>query len=453
MNKIICALLGAVLLSSCGVYTSYERPSNLPTERLYSSSGDSIGLGQMSWRDIFTDNQLQQLIDTALVYNHNLRIARLRIDQSEASLSAARKAFFPSLVFSPQGTVASFDGGKATQTYQLPLVASWQIDIFGSLRNAKRRAAVAVESSHSYRQAVQSQIIGSVASTYYTLSLLDAQIEVSRQTVALWEENVRTMRAMMQAGLVNDAAVSSSEAAYAQVSASLLALEQQRRETENALNLLLGRTSVPIRPSDISLWQSTLDLNTGVPLLLLRHRPDIRQAELALATAFYAVNEARSAFYPKITLTGSAGWTNSGGGLIINPAKVLLSAVGSLVQPLFQRGQLSAGLKIAKSQQDQAQEAFAQALLTAGVEVNNRLSQVETYRAQGKYLSERTEALVRAERATRLLMETSSSTYLEVLTAQQNLLTAQLAELSNKYNEIASTIALYQALGGGAFGD
>lgn len=450
MNKIIYAALGAVLLSSCGVYTSYERPSNLPTEQLYVASGDSLGMGQMSWRDVFADAQLQRLIDTALVGNHNLRIARLRIEQSEASLSAARKAFLPSLIFSPQATVASFDGSKATQTYQLPLVASWQVDLFGSLRNAKKRAAVAVESSHSYRQAVQSQLIGSVASTYYALALLDAQIEVSRQTIALWGENVRTMQAMMQAGQVNDAAVSSSEAAYAQVSASLLALEQQRRETENALNLLLGRTSEPIRPTSLSQWRSTLDLQTGVPLLLLSHRPDIKQAELALASAFYGVAEARSAFYPKITLTGSAGWANSGGGLIVNPAKVLLSAVGSLVQPLFQRGQLSAGLKIAKSQQQQAQESFAQALLAAGVEVNNRLSQVETYRAQGKYLEERTAALVRAERATRLLMETSSSTYLEVLTAQQNLLTAQLAELSNRYNEIASTIALYQALGGGA---
>lgn len=450
MNKIIYAALGAVLLSSCGVYSSYERPSGLPTERLYASSGDSLGLGQMSWREVFTDGELQQLIDTALVYNHNLRIARLRVDQAEASLSAARKAFFPSLALAPQGTIASFDGAKASQTYQLPLVASWQVDIFGSLRNAKKRAAVALEASHSYRQAVQSQLIGSVASAYYSLSLLDAQIEVSRQTVALWGENVRTMKAMMQAGQVNDAAVSSSEAAYAQVSASLLALEQQRRETEHALNLLLGRTSTPIRPARLSEWRSLPQIATGLPLLLLSHRPDVRQAELALSSAFYGTAAARSAFYPSITLTGSAGWTNSAGGLILNPAKTLLSLVGSLTQPLFQRGQLTANLKIAKSQQAQAQEAFVQTLLSAGVEVNNRLSQVETYRAQAVHLQTRTAALLRAERATRLLMETNASTYLEVLTAQQNLLSAQLAELTNRYNEIASTIALYQALGGGA---
>ncbi len=453
MNKLIISLLTASLLAGCGVYSKYERPQDLPTTSLYNeqtmSQTDTTSIADLRWQNFYTDPKLQALISTALVSNNNFRATQLRIAQSEAQLSAARKAFLPSLALAPQASLSSLDGAKAIQSYQLPLTASWQVDIFGSIRNAKKRAEVALLNSQVYKQAVQSQLIASVANAYYTLTLLDAQIEVSRQAISLARESVRTMQAMMQAGTANDAAVSSSEANLAQQEASLLGLEQQRRAAEGSLNLLLGRTQVAIDRDAISSWVAPQQLSVGLPIRLLNNRPDVRQAELALASSFYATNAARAAFYPSLTLSGSLGWTNNGGTLFTDPAKVLASAVASIVQPIFQRGQLTANLKVAKAQQEEAQLAFVQSLLSAGNEVNTRFSEVQTYKAQAQYLRQRTEALKRAEKATRLLMQSGASTYLEVLTAQQSLLAAQLAEYGNQYNEIASTIALYQALGGG----
>lgn len=453
MNKIISTALAALALSGCGLYSKYERPQDLPTDSLYTeqtrAEADSLSIASLRWQEFYTDPKLQELISTALTSNNNFRATQLRIAQSEAQLSAARKAFLPSLTLAPQASLTSVEGSSALQTYQIPLTASWQVDIFGSIRNAKKRAEVALLNSQVYRQAVQSQLVASVANAYYTLALLDAQIEVSRQAITLASESVRTMRAMMQAGRTNDAAVSSSEANLAQQEVTLLGLEQQRRATEGSLNLLLGRTQIAVDRAGIDTWTAPQSLSVGLPIRLLNNRPDVRQAELALSSSFYLTNAARAAFYPSLTLSGSLGWTNNGAKLFTDPAKVLTSAMASLVQPIFQRGQLRANLKVAEAQQEEAKLAFVQALLSAGNEVNTRFSEVQTYRAQAQHLHKRTEALQRSEKATRLLMESGASTYLEVLTAQQGLIAAQLAEYTNRYNEIASTIALYQALGGG----
>lgn len=453
MNKIISTALAALALSGCGLYSKYERPQDLPTDALYTeqtrAGADSLSIASLRWQEFYTDPKLQELISRALTSNNNFRATQLRIAQSEAQLSAARKAFLPSLTLAPQASLTSIDGAKAVQSYQLPLTASWQVDIFGSIRNAKKRAEVALLNSQVYRQAVQSQLVASVANAYYTLALLDAQIAVSRQAITLASESVRTMRAMMQAGRANDAAVSSSEANLAQQEVTLLGLEQQRRAAEGSLNLLLGRTQIAVDRAGIDTWTAPQSLSVGLPIRLLNNRPDVRQAELALSSSFYLTNAARAAFYPSLTLSGSLGWTNNGAKLFTDPAKVLASAMASLVQPIFQRGQLRANLKVAEAQQEEAKLAFVQALLSAGNEVNTRFSEVQTYRAQAQHLHKRSEALQRSEKATRLLMESGASTYLEVLTAQQGLIAAQLAEYTNRYNEIASTIALYQALGGG----
>ena len=461
MKKLIISLAAILALSSCGIYSKYKPVTEIP-DGLYGHGGtDTPGLtsadpeiqrsdtaanfGNLSWREVFTDPYLRVLIDSALVRNTDLRTAHLRVKEAEATLLSARLSYLPAFSLSPQGTASSFDGGKATQTYSLPVSASWEIDIFGRLTNAKRRAQAVVAQSRDYEQAVQTQLIAAVANNYFTLLMLDAQIEISTATEAAWKESVATTRAMKAAGMVTEAALSQTEATYYNICTTLLDLQEQLNQAENALSLLLA--DVPRgRLADQQLPEN---LSVGVPLQILSNRPDVRSAEQSLAQAFYTTNAARSAFYPSITLSGSAGWTNSAGAMIVNPGKFLATAVASLTQPLFNRGANIAQLRIAKAQQEEARLSFEQTLLNAGSEVNNALVQYQTARDKSAYFNRQVASLENAARSTQLLMKHGNTTYLEVLTAQQTLLNAQLSQVANRFTEIQGVITLYQALGGG----
>ncbi len=454
--KLITLSAFCLLLSSCGIYTKYERPSDIDTDGLYGQdlneeavAVDTASIASLSWRELFTDSHLQALIEHALQGNTDLLSAQQRIKEAEATLSSAKLAYLPSFMLTPQGGVSSFDKSKGSWTYTGIASAGWEIDIFGKLTNAKRRSKALYLQSLEYEQAVSTSLIANVAKLYYTLLMLDEQYRISEETAVNWRESVRTMRAMMAAGMTNEASVSQSEANCRQVEASLLDLKQQIKEVENSLSILLGEVPGGIERGRLAGQTFPEELTVGVPLQLLSRRPDVKSAELSLVSAFYSTNAARSAFYPSITLNGTAGWTNSAGNMIINPGKLLLSAVGSLTQPLFNKGLNIAQLKIAKAQQEEAKLAFQQALLNAGSEVNNALTQVQTARGKTELRAGQIASLENAVRSTQLLMQHGTSTYLEVLTAQQSLLSAQLAQVADGFDEIQGIINLYQALGGG----
>ena len=454
--KLITLSVSCLLLSSCGIYTTYERPSDINTDGLYGQdlneeavAVDTASIASLSWRELFTDSHLQMLIEHALQRNTDLLSAQQRIKEAEATLSSAKLAYLPSFMLTPQGGVSSFDKSKGSWTYTGIASASWEIDIFGKLTNAKRRSKALYLQSLEYEQAVSTSLIANVANLYYTLLMLDEQYRISEETAVNWRESVRAMRAMMAAGMTNEASVSQSEANCRQVEASLLDLKQQIKEVENSLSILLGEVPGGIERGHLAGQDFPEDLTVGVPLQLLSRRPDVKSAELSLASAFYSTNAARSAFYPSITLSGTAGWTNSAGNMIINPGKLLLSAVGALTQPLFNKGLNIAQLKIAKAQQEEAKLAFQQALLNAGSEVNNALTQVQTARGKTELRTGQIISLENAVRSTQLLMQHGTSTYLEVLTAQQSLLSAQLTQVADRFDEIQGIINLYQALGGG----
>ena len=433
-KQIIALAVAALLLSSCGIYTKYERPE-VKTDGLYGQDievEDTTSIASLSWRELFTDPQLQSLIEHALQGNTDLQSAQWRIKEAEATLSSARLAYLPSFMLTPQGGVSSFDKSKGSWTYSGIASASWEIDIFGKLTNAKRRAKALYLQSLEYEQAVTT-----------------AQYNVSAETAAKWRESVKTMRAMKAAGMTDEAGVAQTEANCYMVEASLLDLKQQIREVENSLSILLGDVPDAIERGKLQGQSFPEELTVGVPLQLLSRRPDVKSAELSLAQAFYSTNAARSAFYPSITLGGTAGWTNSAGSMIINPGKLLLSAVGSLTQPLFNKGLNMAQLKIAKAQQEEAKLSFQQALLNAGSEVNNALTQVQVARGKTELRDGQITSLETAVRSTQLLMKHGNSTYLEVLTAQQSLLSAQLTQIADRFDEIQGIINLYQALGGG----
>lgn len=454
--KLITLSVSCLLLSSCGIYTTYERPSDINTDGLYGQdlneeavAVDTASIASLSWRELFTDSHLQTLIEHALQSNTDLLSAQQRIKEAEATLSSAKLAYLPSFMLTPQGGVSSFDKSKGSWTYTGIASASWEIDIFGKLTNAKRRSKALYLQSLEYEQAVSTSLIANVANLYYTLLMLDEQYRISEETAVNWRESVRAMRAMMAAGMTNEASVSQSEANCRQVEASLLDLKQQIKEVENSLSILLGEVPDGIERGHLAGQDFPEELTVGVPLQLLSRRPDVKSAELSLASAFYSTNAARSAFYPSITLSGTAGWTNSAGNMIINPGKLLLSAVGALTQPLFNKGLNIAQLKIAKAQQEEAKLAFQQALLNAGSEVNNALTQVQTARGKTELRTGQITSLENAVRSTQLLMQHGTSTYLEVLTAQQSLLSAQLTQVADRFDEIQGIINLYQALGGG----
>lgn len=451
MKKIIVLTTATALLSSCGIYTKYQ-PAETTPDNLYGEEvavDDTTNFGNVNWRELFTDPQLQALIEQGLQNNTDLRSAQLQIEEAEAALMSAKLAFLPSFALSPQGTISSFDGGKATKTYTLPVTASWELDIFGRLRNAKQQAKALYAQSKDYQQAVRTQLIAGIANVYYTLLMLDEQLAISQQTEEAWKETVASTRALMDAGLANEAATSQMEAAYYSVQTSILDLKEQINQVENSLALLLAETPRRYERGKLADQRLPEDVAVGVPMQMLSNRPDVRAAERSLEQAFYATNQARAAFYPSIVLSGSAGWTNSAGSMIVNPGKFLASAVGSLTQPLFNKGQIMAQYRIAKAQQEEASLSFQQALLNAGSEVNDALVACQTSKAKTLLFEKQIQSLEKALESTSLLMEHGTTTYLEVLTARQSLLSTQLSQTANRFTEIQSVINLYQALGGG----
>lgn len=441
-------------LGACSVYKSYERPDMPVVDSLYrqvaATSADTTSIASLSWRELFTDPKLQALIETGLQNNTDLNIARLKVTEAEATLMTSRLAYLPSISFEPSGTLRSVDGNAMTKSYDIAASASWEVDIFGKLTNAKRGAKAALEQSEAYRQAVQTQLIATIANSYYSLLMLDAQLGISERTAAIWGENVRAMKALKAAGDATELAVAQSEASKLSVDASIASLRQQIDQMENTLTALLGIAPQKIDRTTIGEQRFPTELAAGVPLQLLQRRPDVRQSEAALAQAFYATNAARAAFYPSITLSGSAGWTNAAGAAITNPGQWLFTAVGSLVQPLFNRGKNIANLRIAKAQQEEALLSFRQSLLDAGTDVNNALIQWQTARQRQQIDQQQILSLESTVRSSELLMQYSSQNYLEVLTARQTLLQAELTAVSDRFDEIQGVINLYHALGGGA---
>ncbi len=452
MKKIICLLSAAALLSSCGIYTKYKPAKDVP-EGLFgqevNATDSANNLANLSWRQVFTDPQLQSLIEKGLQNNTNLLTAQQRVKESEATLLSSKLAYLPSFSLTPQGTVSSFDKAKATQTYTLPVTASWEVDIFGRIRNGKRQAKALLEQSKDYEQAVKTQLIANIANTYYTLLMLDEQIRIAESTEQVWKESVESTQALMDAGMATEAAVAQTEATYYSIRTTVLDLHDQLKQTENALCNVLAEVPHTIERSTLEAQVLPESFSVGLPLQLLANRPDVRNAERGLESAFYGVNKARSSYYPSIVLSGSAGWSNSSGAGIVNPGKLLASAVGSLTQPLFNKGQITSQYRIAKAQQEEARLNFQQTVLNAGVEVNNALTSYQTAKEKSEQYEKQIESLGRAVESTSLLMEHGNTTYLEVLTARQTLLNAQLTQVSNRFTEMQSVVTIYQALGGG----
>lgn len=455
--NIIIMVSAAALLSGCGIYGKYERPevdaagivrdvtSNTDTLAVT----DTTSFGNLPWKSVFTAPALQSLIEKGLENNTDLLNAALNVKMVEAQLMAAKLAFVPSFTFSPQGTISSWDGNKATKTYSLPVNASWSIDLFGNLLNQKRSAQMALLATKDYQLVVKTNLIANVANAYYTLLMLDKQLEIVNNMVGLTKETWDMMKLQKDFKGGKETSVQSAEANYYSVLAQAADLKRQIRETENSLSLLLGQRAQYIERGKIDDQNLPVEFSTGVSLQMLNNRPDVHYAEMTLAQCFYNTQAARSKFYPNITISGSGAFTNSAGAGIVNPGKWLLSAVGSLVQPIFQNGQLIAGLKVAKAEQEQAYNTWQNAVLSAGSEVSNALVLYNSSDEKSKLEAKQVESLRKNVEYTKDLFQSAGSTYLEVITAQQSLLNAELAKVQDDFYKMQAVVNLYYALGGG----
>ena len=449
MRKIIFVGTALFFLSSCSLYRTFETPQ-VETKAIYGEGvqvNDSL-VDIPSWRAMFTDPHLQSFIEKGLASNSDLQIARHHIEQAQATLLSSKLAYLPSFALAPEGGVSGHDGSYA-RTYNLPLTTQWELDLFGKLRNNKEQARATLLQSVEYTKMVQTQLVASIANSYYTVMMLDQQLSIARESIVNQRENLETIIELKKAGLQTETAVNQATASYYAVQVSAKDLEKQIRIVENSIALLINQPPHAVERSSFSGGETLYaTLNERISLQALANRPDVKVAEYELSRNFYGVNVARAAFYPSISLSGSVGWTNNLG-VISNPGTMLLSAIGTLTQPLFNKGVNRANLKIAESQYQQSLLSFQKVILVAGTEVNDALTECQNSTEKRMLRERQVEANELAMQNSRELMKHSSTTYLEVLVAQNSLLQSKLVQVSDWFEGVQGRISLYKALGGG----
>lgn len=457
-NYIIICGLATLSLTGCkSLYGKYERPSVnaqgvvrdpvSATDTL--AVTDTTSLGSLPWREVFTDPQLQSLIQKAIDNNTNMLNAALNIDMAEAQLKMAKLAFVPQFVFTPQGNITRFNEAT-TKSYSLPVNASWNLSLFGGLTSAKRAQQMVLLQSKDYKRSVQTSLVAGVANLYYTLLMLDKQLQIVNDMEKLTKETWDIMKVQHQEVRgVRSTAVQSAESNYYSVLTQKKDIERSIRESENSLSLLLSEPAHAISRGKLDNQSLPTNLAVGVPVKVLANRPDVHANEMNLASCFYQIENARSRFYPSITISGTGGFSNGSG--MVNPGKWLASAVGSLTQPIFMNGQLIAGLRVAKDQYEQAYNTWQQSILQAGSEVSNALVQYNSSAEKSQIEAKQIEVLKRNVEDTRALMASAGSTYLEVIGAESSLLNVQLSKVSDDLSKMQAVVTLYQALGGGSY--
>lgn len=462
-KNIIILSLTALSLTGCGVMKNYNREKvaqPIETANLYGDalSGDSLGLGDLKWRELFTDPTLQSLIERVLAQNTDIKNADLAIQQVGYALNAAKWAFAPTISLGANGSVskmwdpyerADYSNVPNSKPYSISMTMGWQQVNLLQLRNAKKGAEMNLEQVRSAKQAVQSALVSHTAIMYYTLAQLDEQLVLMKQTKANWAEYLKMQKLLMEAGQANTAAVASIEATYWSICQSLVTIEDNIRILENQLCTLLNEPSAKITRTSLSSFHAPALINTGAPISILSRRPDVRIAEMTLASAFYDVNQAKSAFYPSLTLSATGTFTN-GTQANINPGAFIGQALAGLAQPIFQNGRLVATLKISKAQMEIAANDFTNAVISAGNEVNTAMLKVRSAEELRIMIDNQVKAQETAYEATRKLFAGSSANYLNVITAHNNLIQAQMTQISNRMEAISATAELYLALGGGA---
>jgi multidrug efflux system outer membrane protein len=450
----ICLSLLIFFLSSCKILQPYKQPDIVSEEKLFRelAVNDSTNIADIPWKSLFTDKLLQNLIEEAINNNPDLQIAITRMKKAEANLKQSKASLFPTLnAFAD----ASFQSNNSIipgvpASYQLYGVTSWEADIWGRLRSAKRANLALFLESEAYKRAVQTQLIANVADSYYTLMAFDAKLRVTEKTIENRNSDVETMKMMKDNDLVTGADLVQSQANMYSAKVTIPEIKQSIYETENALSVLLGRNPGPITRGSLDEQEISPDLKTGIPAQLLANRPDVQEAEYQFRYGFEMTNVARKYFYPSLTISATGGITSTDLSKLFNASSVFWNLVGGLTQPILNQGQNKQRLRIAQANQQEYLIAFKQTVLTAGQEVANAM---HGYQSASEKITLRASQIDYLEKSVNYTMEllkyTSSTNYTDVLTSEVNLLSAQLNSINDKLQQLQAVLSLYQSLGGG----
>jgi len=456
LRYILFATFLGVFISSCRVTQPYQVPE-ISTEGLFrdGTSSDTNSIANLPWQSVFQDETLQELITRGLSHNPDLLSAYIRIQQAEAYYNQSRAAFLPDLSLSAGVTESKvpqsqrFDGNSARTLYNVGLSTVWEADIWGRLSSSKRAEFANLLQTEAAARAIQTRLISTIATYYYSLMAMDQQLQITEKTIRNWDTTVVTMRALKEAATVTEAAVVQSEAQRYAAEVTIPDLNQAIRETENALSILIGSAPGEISRGELFDKLNLVSVETGVPSQLLANRPDVMQAELNFRSQFELTNVARAAFYPSLAITASGGYNSLDINSLFDPASLIASIGGSLTQPIFNRRANKTRLEVAVARQREALLNFQNTLLTAGKEVSDALSLYETARQKTTVRAKQTDALRKSVAYSQELLENGFANYTEVITARQSLLQAELASIDDRLQQLRATIDLYRSLGGG----
>ncbi len=446
---VLCTLsLCTFVFSSCGIFKKYEPAQKAEPDSLITAVSDE------TWQTYMTDPVLQGHIRKALENNADYRSCQLAVQEADARLRAAKLGFLPTLAISPAnvGVSGTYTPGPgmsgATLTYQVPLSLNWGGEGFGTITNRKRQAQVLREQAEDNRAATHANLVATVARTYTQLQLLDYQAIIIDSTEVIWQQVLEMQRVLVKNGQAYSPSIGQMEASLINVQIQRKQLLEQINSLELSMCLLLNEEPHRIARSPWKSYEFDAWTMEPVPAAQLSNRADVRAAERNVAAAFYQTNMAKAAFCPALSLSGLIGWTNNGG-VVANPGQLLMNAVMGLAQPIFSGGKLTANLKIAKLEQQDAANRYVQTMLKAGNEVNDAIFRCRNAQEQDTLYQRLLTIQGESYNGTRELMKKGKASYLEVLTAQENYLKAQLADVTNRYNGLISLIDLYVALGGG----
>jgi len=453
-RNIVLLLISSFALASCGIVTdTYKKPDiNEPLHYRDTESEDTTNLGSVSWKEMFKDKCLQDLIEEGLKNSPDLKTAVARIQQSEAAFGQSKLALWPSLsteISSTSKQKITNNSVSSSQNFELSLYSSWEADIWGKLTSAKRANLAALLESKANRDAVITTLISGIAGQYYSLLALDAQLDITRKTVDIRIADVNTMKVLEANAQVTGAAVVQSEASRYAAEVTLPDIQQSIRSVENSLSILLGKAPGAVKRSTLTGQALPEKVQPGVPVQLLGNRPDVRKAEYAFRNAFELTNVARTYFYPSLTITASENTSAGKISELFNPMVILGNLVTGLTQPIFNQGINTARLESAKAQQEEALLNYKETLLNATKEVSDALFSYQTAVLKSEVREKQIKALDQSVEYTKQLLAYGTANYTEVLTAEQNLLSAELNRVNDKLQQLQACVSLYRSLGGG----
>lgn len=455
-------LIVAITLQSCFVAQDYVRPElESETETLYRTDNlptDSISMADVSWKTLFTDQYLQQYIEEGLQNNMDVRMAIQQMVAAEAYAKQGKAGYLPSVNVGTNWThqelskntqFGAFLSDTSTDQFDITANLSWEADIWGKIRSNKRATQAGYLQSVAGHQAVKTQLISSIANTYYSLLALDAQLEVTKQTIETRESGVETIKALKDAGQVTQVAVDQNIAQYNNAKALQVDIETAIFKTENTLSILLGKSGQDFERSSLDIQTIEQDIKLGVPATLLSNRPDVMAAEYSLIQSFELTNVANSNLYPSLTLTAAGGLQSLELDDLFSANSIFANIVGGLTQPLLNQRKLRTQKEVAIAQQEQALLQFKKTLLVAGSEVSNALFSYESETKKFEFRKNEVEALRTAEANSEELLKNGYANYLDLLTARQSALSAELNIIDSQLQQLVSIVDLYEALGGG----